>query len=97
MAHKARPRPAPVPPPDLDHRPFDDATLADIIKKTGHPAETNCLAFDDAMNRLNLSAIRLKQVQESKALPTASDRLCCTNRLMTEVTLSPGGLIQRLQ
>ena len=24
-------------------------------------------------------------------------RLCCTNRLMTEVTLSPGGLIQRLQ
>jgi len=26
-----------------------------------------------------------------------STGLCCTNRLMTEITLSPGGLIQRLQ
>ena len=35
----------------------------------------------------------VKSVQTETAVP----RLCCTNRLMTEVTLSPDGLIPRLQ
>ncbi len=73
MAHKVKPRPAPVPPLDFDHRPFDAAVLADIVDKTGHAAEKDCVAFNDAVNTLNMAAVRLKQAQEAKALPTAWD------------------------
>jgi alkanesulfonate monooxygenase len=38
------------------------------------------------------------EVCQFKGVPTdPARRLCCTNRLMTEVTLSPDGLIPRLQ
>ena len=54
--------------------------------------------MDEVHPRETYKALTLMDLYELRAWEQIAETgLCCTNRLMTEVTLSPDGLIPRLQ